>query len=262
MQLPNKKVLITGGSSGIGKAIINELSIRGIKDFAVVGRKIEGLTLLKTELNHINITTIQADISNLEDLDRIKAWVEHNWGSVDILINSAAVVSAGLLTELSDEDIISQININLTGLILLTKRMIPLLRKSKQAAIINLSSGYGYIAMPFYSVYAASKAAVRHFSEAMRRELHQDAIHVMAVYPRATNTPMMQSAEVENMEAPEVVAVAAVEGLLHERINVIMGGQDMEQQIRLNFLEPTAMDQVAINNYESLRKRTSHHRAM
>ena len=79
------------------------------------------------------------------------------------------MVSAGLLSELSDEDIINLININLTGLILQTKKALPLLKKSKEGAIMNISSGYGYIAMPFYSVYAATKAAVGQFSDAMRK---------------------------------------------------------------------------------------------
>ncbi|WP_426330227.1 SDR family NAD(P)-dependent oxidoreductase [Pedobacter sp. R-06] len=66
------------------------------------------------------------------------------------------------------------------------------LQKSKDAAIINFSSVYGYTAMPFYSTYAATKAAVRQFSETMRRELHRSPINVMTVYPLATDTAMMK----------------------------------------------------------------------
>lgn len=101
------------------------------------------------------------------DMDKAIAAVSEHWGGLDILINNAGVVSAGLLTDLSDEDIINQVNINVTGLILLTKKALPLLIKSKEGAIMNMSSGYGYIAMPFYSVYAATKAAVGQFSDAI-----------------------------------------------------------------------------------------------
>src|SRR5690606_39982076 len=116
MELKNKKVLITGGSAGIGKAIIKELIKHGVRDIAVVARKKEPLALLKTELNAINILNIQADISVIEDLNKVVSVISREWGSVDILINSAGVVSAGLLTEQSDDDVIGQININVTGL--------------------------------------------------------------------------------------------------------------------------------------------------
>lgn len=169
MELKNKKVLITGGSAGIGKAIVKELVRHGVKDIAVVGRKKEHLEALKAELKSINILIIQANVAEVEDLNRVVATITKEWGSLDILVNSAGVVSAGLLTEQSDEDIIGQININLTGLVLLTKKLTSLLQKSNEGAIVNISSGYGYIAMPFYSVYAATKAAVGQFSDAMRR---------------------------------------------------------------------------------------------
>src|SRR5690606_24198830 len=126
---------------------------------------------------------------------------------------------AGFLEEMTDKDIIDQININVTGLILLTKKSIGLLKKSKGGAIVNISSGYGYIAMPFYSVYAATKAAVAQFSDAMRRELYQYPLHVMTVYPSATDTGMMATAIVENMDSPESVAKASVVGLIQEEIN-------------------------------------------
>lgn len=262
MELKNKKVLITGGSAGIGKAIVKELIQHGVKDIAVVGRKAFQLEMLKAELKSVNIITIQADVSAIEDLDKVASVISQEWGTLDILINSAGVVSAGLLTEQTDEDIIGQININITGLILLTKKVTPLLLKSDGGAIVNVSSGYGYIAMPFYSVYAATKAAVGQFSDAMRRELYQYPLHVMTVYPSATDTGMMKTAVVEKMDSPEDVAKITIAGLIHEEINVIVGGKEMEEQVKLNFLEPKKFDQIASGNFEALRKRTKNHRSM
>ena len=83
------------------------------------------------------------------------------WGSIDLLINNAGVVSAGALESISDEDIVAQININVTGLILLTKYALPLLKKSNEAAIVNVSSGIALIGLPFYATYAATKGAVK-----------------------------------------------------------------------------------------------------
>lgn len=127
---------------------------------------------------------------------------------------------------------------------------------------MNMSSGYGYIAMPFYSVYAATKAAVGQFSDAMRRELHQYPIHVMTVYPSATDTDMMKTAVVSEMDTAEDVAKAAVAGLLQGEINVILGGKQREEQIKVNFLEPKKIDAFAAANYEQLRERTKQHRSM
>lgn len=262
MELKNKKVLITGGSAGIGKAIVKELIRHGVKDIAVVGRKEERLEALKAELKSVNILTIQANISAIEDLNKVVAAISHEWGALDILINSAGVVSAGLLAEQSDEDIIGQVNVNFTGLILLTKKLISLLQESDEGAIVNISSGYGYIAMPFYSVYAATKAAVAQFSDAMRRELFQYPLHVMTVYPSATDTGMMKTAVVEKMDSAEDVAKATITGLIQKEINVIIGGKEREEQVKVNFLEPRKFDQVAADNFEAQRERTKNHRSM
>ncbi len=262
MELKDKKVLITGGSAGIGKAIITQLVLHGVRDIAVIGRKKKPLETLQAEFSDVNIVAMQANVAEAEDLDRVVAAISQAWGELDILINSAGVVSAGLVTELSDEDIIGQININLTGLILLTKKTLPLLQKSSEGAIINISSGYGYIAMPFYSVYAATKAAVRQFSDAMRRELYQYPLHVMTVYPSATDTDMMKTALVDKMDTAEDVAIATITGLMQKQMNVVMGGEEKDDQIKVNFLEPEKVDQIAAASFEALRTRTKSHRSM
>lgn len=262
MELKNKKILISGGSSGIGRAIIDELVKAGVQEIAVLGRKQEALDKLQQEIKISKLVCIQADVSNIQDLERAVATVEKEFGGLDILINNAGVVSASLLSEMSDEDIINQININVSGLILLTKKALPLLKNSREGAIMNISSGYGYIAMPFYSVYAATKAAVRQFSDAMRRELHQYPLHVMTVYPSATDTNMMQTAVVENMDTAEEVAQKSVAGLLSGEINIILGGKQREEQIQLNFSNPEKFDEIAKSSYDALQKRTENHRAM
>lgn len=262
MNLTDKKVLITGGSVGIGKALIAELAARGVQHMAVMGRRKEPLEALVAEFPSVDFLLIPGNVAHVADLDRAVATITDTWGELDILINNAGVVSAGLLADVSDEDIMQQISINLTGLILLTKKCLGLLQQSQEGAIMNISSGYGYIAMPFYSVYAATKAAVGQFSDAMRRELYQYPLHVMTVYPAATDTDMMKTAVVRQMDSAEDVAHAAVEGLLNQEINVILGGQEREAQIKTNFLDPRKIDEVAQANYEALRERTNTHRSM
>jgi len=263
MDLQEKKIFITGGSSGIGKSFIKELIKYKVTQIGVIGRGKDSLEALKKEFPSVDFLLVHGDISSLKDVDKAIEAIIDTWKGLDILINNAGVVSAGLLDKISDEDIINQININLTGLILLTKKCLPLLKQSEQGAIINVSSGLGYIAMPFYSVYSATKAAVRQFSDAMRRELHDFPIHIMTVYPTVTDTNMMTNAKVESeMDSPDKVARESIEGLLKGEINVIFGGEDREENIKTNLLEPEKIDHYARERFEELKGRTENHRSM
>ncbi|SDG64254.1 SDR family NAD(P)-dependent oxidoreductase [Psychroflexus sediminis] len=262
MDLKHKKVMITGGSAGIGKALIKELITQGVKDFAVIGRSQDKLNALTEEFEEVNFILVPGDVSKLNAIENFVKEVSNNWSHIDLLINNAGVVSADSLQEMTDEDIVDQININLTGLILLTKKALPLLLKSDEAGLMNISSGLGYIAKPFYSVYAATKAGVRHFSEAMRRELIFENIHVMTVYPTATDTDMMSSAKVDQMDSPELVAKKSVDGLLNKEINVILGGEQRIKDIDTNFNHPLKIDKSVKENYEAYKERTEAHRAM
>ncbi len=262
MNLKNKKILITGGSEGIGNSLLREFINRGATDLAIVGRREGPLQRAANEFPNANIITVPGDVSRVEDLDNIVHTIANAWGGLDILVNNAGVVSAGLLEDMTDNDIINQVNINVTGVLLLTKKCLPLLQKSHEGAIINVSSGLGYIANPFYSVYAATKAAVRQFSDAMRRELHAYPIHVMTIYPTATDTPMMTNAKVGSMDNPDEVARESVEDLLNGEINVIFGGEQRKKDIQTNFLEPREMDKKSISRFDELKERTKNHRAM
>jgi len=262
MDLSNKKILVTGGGAGIGKSLIEECIQRGARHFAITGRTAEKLDAVEEEFSSANFLKIPGDVSKQSDIEKTVKNITEEWGELDILVNNAGVVSAGRLTEISDEDIISQINVNVTGLILMTKHFLPLLKKSPEGALMNVSSGLGYIAMPFYSVYAATKAAVKHFSEAMRRELAEYPVHVMTLSPTATDTDMMKTARVDGMDKPEKVAVAALEGLINKKTDVILGGQQRMDTIQTNFEEPLKVDKKVQEQFESLRERSEHHRSM
>jgi len=262
MNFKDQKILITGGSSGIGKAMIAELYGLGARDIAVMGRDLRKLEALGTAFPDARFIYLEGNVADLAHIKTAVSRIEQAWNGLDILINNAGVVSAGPLEEISDEDIIAMQNINTTGLILLTKYALPLLKKSPEAAIMNVSSGLGLIGMAFYTPYAATKAAVRQFSEALRRELADFSIHVMTVYPTATDTPMMQSANATGMDTPELVASRAIEGLINKEIDVVMGGQAMQQNRQLNFEAPLKLDKKLHERYNAMKERASGHRAM
>ena len=262
MNFKDKCILITGATAGIGKELLNEFINRGAQRIAVIARSKDKLERLKSEYPNTEILPLPCDISNAQDLDKALEIIKTTWGRLDILINNAGVVSAGALEDISDEDIINQVSINLTGPILLTKKCLGLLKQSPEGAIVNVSSGLGYIAWPFYNVYAATKAGIRQFSDALTRDLYDYPIHVMTIYPTATDTPMMEHAVVANMDDPKMVAKRSIEGLINKERNVIFGGEQRLIDIQLNFNDPEAIDAKAIDRYEALRQRTKHHRAM
>lgn len=257
-----KKIVITGGASGIGKAILEAFYKAGARQFAVLGRKLDKMEALALQFKDAEILPIQADVSQPEDILAASQQVKEAWGQVDILVNNAGVVSAGQLEKISDEDIIMQQSINVTGLILMTKHFLPLLKASEEGALINVASGLALIGMPFYAPYAATKAAVSRFSEAMRRELKDWPIQVMTVYPTATDTPMMENAVVGQMDSPELVAERTLEGLRAHAISVILGGEQREKDVKENFEDPTGFDQKVAPRYEAMAERTANHRAM
>jgi len=262
MNFKDKNILITGGSSGIGKSIIKELYSRGARSFAVLGRNIEKMEALIDQFPQAKFTLIQGNVAEPQTVKKVIAEITYGWHKLDLLINNAGVVTAGPLESIDDQDIADMININVTGMVILTKYCLPLLRSSDEPAIINVSSGLGLVGMAFYTPYAATKAAVKHFSESLRRELVHDNIHVMTLFPTGTDTPMMKTADVSGLDDPDLVARQAIEGLINREIEVVMGGERMQQNRRLNNDAPLELDKKLEANYEAMRQRASGHRAM
>ena len=181
---------------------------------------------------------------------------------MDILINNAGIISAGPLEDIADEELYDQVAVNLTAVLLLTKYCIPLLKSSKEASILNISSGLGLLGMPFYAVYGSTKAAIRQFSDSLRRELASDNINVTCAYPTATDTDMMEKFEEREMDSPEMVAKRSLEGLMKKELHVIFGGEERLKENILNFENPAKFDEQVAKNYEQRKEASMNHRAI
>ncbi|MFX0555233.1 SDR family NAD(P)-dependent oxidoreductase [Maribacter sp. CXY002] len=262
MQLAGKKVLITGGTRGIGKCIINELVDQGVSHIAVIARDKKNIKLLSEQHENVKFIKIVGDIANIDVLREAAARIEDKWGHLDLLINNAGIVSAGPLEELPDEELYDQVAVNLTAVLLLTKYCIPLLKTSGEGGILNISSGLGLIGMPFYAVYSAAKAGVKQFSDAMRRELAPDNIWVTCSFPTATDTEMMQKFKGMEMDSPEMVAKKSLEALLKKQPHVIFGGDDRINENILNFEQPLKLDEKILKNYEDRKSASLDHKAL
>ncbi len=191
-----KKVLITGGSSGIGLATAKALSDEGA-EIIITARSKEKLK--KTaEIIKGNVSTYTTDVSDLKQVLSLAENVRSDHGNIDVLINSAGIVHPGTLKDLSMEQIDSTLDIDLKGTIHVTKAILPLIRSP--GYIVNISSVAGFIGIYGYTAYSAAKFGIWGFSQSLRMELEPEDIGVAVVFPPDTNTPQL---EFENRTKPE-----------------------------------------------------------
>jgi len=206
-----KTIVLTGASSGIGKAIAHELAISGAK-LILIGRDSERLIALQKTLGD-NHQTIVADISTEQGRTAIIEQCQQAENGIDILINAAGVPGFTGFEEMTEDQISNIIHINLTSTIILTQGLLPLLKARKEPQIINIGSAFAGIAFAGFAVYSASKFGLRGFTEALRRELMDTDIAVRYFAPRGTDTPFNNSdvgvlnRELKvNIDTPEQVA--------------------------------------------------------
>lgn len=248
MNLNGKRVLITGGSSGIGLALARALLAAGAR-VVISGRRAEVLAEAVAALAAEGglVSGVSADIATPEGREATLAGALAAMGGLDVLINNAGGVRAGRLEDTSEAEILAMLGVDLVAPILLTRAAMPALRASGDAMIVNVTSGIALIGAPFYSTYAAAKGGLARFGEALRREVKGEGIHVLTAFPAATDTPMMQSsragAELGFAKEPaSAVADAILAGMVADAFEVIRGGEVRAKMIALNQSDPAAVD--------------------
>ena len=174
--------LVTGASSGIGKAAALALAEAG---FQVVGtsRNTSAVT------NRDGVTFLALDVASDESVTAVVQQVIGRFGRIDVLVNNAGVGSAGAAEEISVAQDQRVFNINVFGVIRMTKAVLPYMRAQGHGRIINISSVAGFVPQPYMAVYVASKHAVEGFSESVDHEVREHGIRVLLVEPANTNTP-------------------------------------------------------------------------
>ncbi|NOZ61114.1 MAG: SDR family oxidoreductase [Calditrichaeota bacterium] len=176
----NKKVvLITGCSSGIGRALAGEFYHQGYRVFASA-RRPESIADLKEKMN-----TLKLDVTDADQIKQALARIEKDAGRLDILINNAGFAAIGAVAEMPIEDLRQQFETNVFSVIQLTQTAVPLLLKSKNAIVVNIGSVSGILTTPFAGSYCASKAALHALTDALRMELAPFGIRFVTVQPGA-----------------------------------------------------------------------------
>lgn len=268
MNISGKSILLTGASRGIGREIALAFAKQGCK-LALAGRNEQALEETRAGVEQAGgqAIVVAGDVTDADWRQSVVDKTVEAHGGLDILVNNAGVVSAGALGDVSEDDINLQLQINLVAPILLTRAALPALRKSGEGAIVNTSSIFGLVGMPFYATYGATKAGIAHFGEAMRRELAEDGIHVMAVFPGATDTPMMESAGLRDKagfeyDTPQGVAKALVEGLEAGELAVVRADDNSQAMIDANRDAPRDLDDQIREMKPKLAEAVAAHRSM
>ncbi|NKF25183.1 SDR family NAD(P)-dependent oxidoreductase [Pseudomonas sp. BGM005] len=176
-------VLVTGASSGMGKAFVKALLAEGMTVYAVA-RRVEQMQ----DLEQLGAFTMGMDITREADVEAVVQWIETTHGSVDVLINNAGFGMYGAMEDISIEEARYQFEVNLFGLARLTQRVLPSMRRKKSGEIINISSMGGKVYTPLGSWYHATKHALEGWSDCLRIELSAFNIDVVIIQPGVIET--------------------------------------------------------------------------
>ena len=186
-KLNGKVAVITGGSSGIGLATAKRFVEEGAYVF-IAGRRQSELDKAKAEIGR-NVTTVQADIGNLADLDRLYATVKSEKGGVDIIVASAGFVEMANLADSTPEHFDKTFDINVRGTFFTVQRALPVLRDG--GSVVLVASTVHMKGVPHYTTYAASKSAVRSFARSWAAELKGRGVRVNTLSPGPVDTPII-----------------------------------------------------------------------
>src|SRR5581483_485134 len=168
MQLDNCVGLITGASAGIGREFARLLAPRA-RALVLVARRNDRLEELRAELNRLNprlaVHPFALDLNQSESLAALPAWLKENSLSIDLLINNAGLADMGAFATADPGKIQQMLQVNIVALTQLTRILLPEMIERKRGGILNVSSSAGFIPIPGFAVYAATKAYVNSFTE-------------------------------------------------------------------------------------------------
>jgi NAD(P)-dependent dehydrogenase (short-subunit alcohol dehydrogenase family) len=242
-QLAGGVAVVTGAASGIGRALAMALAGEGMT-LALADRDAAGLHETVDQVVHGGgrATPHAVDVADEAAVNAFAQGVLREHGRVDVLVNNAGVSIFGTVQELASDEIAWLMNINFWGVVHGTKAFLPALLAQPEACIVNVSSVFGLWAPPGQAAYAASKFAVRGFTESLRAELAGTNVHVVTVHPGGIKTAIARNARVARAAdavlaatltktfderllttPPEEMAAAIVRGIKQRRDRVVAG---------------------------------------
>jgi NAD(P)-dependent dehydrogenase (short-subunit alcohol dehydrogenase family) len=216
MQLANRTAVVTGAANGIGRAIAVSLAKRGCH-LAIADVNDSGLAATVAQIispagsgTPLRVTQHHLDVSDRSAVAAFPAAVLAQHPGVDILVNNAGVALGGTFEQVSEEDFDWLLSINLFGVVRMTRAFLPVLHKSEDGRLVNISSIFGVVTPPGQTAYCASKFAVRGFSNSLRMELRKSRIGVSVVHPGGINTNIARASRApKDLTADEIARAKA-----------------------------------------------------
>ena len=231
MDFKNKVVLITGASSGIGKQTAIEFAKLG-SSIILVARRKNKLEQVENELKQFNVNTLVCvcDVSKKDQVDKLSKIVLQKFDSVDILVNNAGFAIYGLVSDLSINEIESQMETNYFGMIYCVKNFLPLMLKKKSGHIVNVASVGASFSVPGVSSYCATKFAMLGFSEGLKHELYGTGVGLTVVSPIMVRTPLFEHPSFTNFSkfstgvslSSETVAKTIIKASNSSRLEIVV----------------------------------------
>jgi short-subunit dehydrogenase len=202
-EIKDSRIIVTGASSGIGRAVSLQLAKEGAK-LLVVARRKERLDQLAEEAASVNgrIETMTGDVTDEQTRLRIIETAQSRFGGLDILINNAGIGALGRFEDNDSHRLRKVFEVNFFSLVEMIRLALPLLKKATKPMIVNVGSILARRGVPCMSEYSASKFAVQGFSEAIRAEFSKQGIDVLVVNPGTTETEFFDGEFEKGVEPP------------------------------------------------------------
>ena len=198
MKLDGCNALITGASAGIGREFARQLGGRA-RSLILIARREQRLSELRNELNRqypkLAVSARKIDLADLAQLNELLAWLDHEGIDVDFLINNAGLGDLGPFAKSDPVRNEQMMLVNVVTLTSLTRHLLPQMIAKQGGGILNISSSAGFLPIPGDAVYAATKAYVTSFSEALRAELRGTGVSVCALCPGPVHTEFHEVAK-------------------------------------------------------------------
>lgn len=193
-----KTVLVTGGSRGIGKSIVQKFAENGYNVILNYSKSEEAAYRLSEKYNNVKI--FKADVSNKKQVQEMVDYATNEFKKIDILINNAGISSTGLLQDLSEEELTRIFSVNVNGTFFCTQAVLPQMIARHEGKIINISSVWGLVGASNEVAYSASKAAIIGFTKALAKEVGPSNIRVNCIAPGIVMTDMVSDYTVEEFD--------------------------------------------------------------
>ncbi|WP_428659069.1 SDR family oxidoreductase [Runella sp.] len=227
MNLQNNTILVTGGTGGFGFEFASKLIALG-NTVIITGRNAEKLAEVKSKLPPVHI--IRSDVSKADDIANLYNQVTQQFPDLNILINNAGEMrKISLHQQHALTDITREVEINLMGPIRMVQQFLPHLKKQKNAAILNVTSGIALMAFPISPIYSASKAGLRAYTQTLRVQLKNTDIKVIELVAPGSSTPLNDKFKNEDgfstgaLMAPEKIVETAIKGMKNDKDEIYPG---------------------------------------